>query len=132
MATRQKISRSKRAPKSKKIDAKGIIRQNLHSLSIGLIIVGLILIGSSLLTYKSLKRQPKILRKEISTAARITPTPTPVTKEVIYTVKENDSIATIGKAVCNDDRAYLYIADQNNLYPPYTLQPGDKLSITCQ
>ncbi len=49
-----------------------------------------------------------------------------------YTVKDNDSLSKIGKMYCNSDRAYLDIAEKNNIYSPYTLHTGDVLTVSCQ
>ena len=58
----------------------------------------------------------------------------PFTKSspITYTVQENDSLASIGMKFCEDPRAWLILADKNNLYEPYTIHPGDKLTVSCK
>lgn len=52
--------------------------------------------------------------------------------KIFYTVKKGDNSAKIGLKNCNDKRAWLYIVEDNNLYPPYILQPGDIITISCR
>lgn len=49
-----------------------------------------------------------------------------------YTVKERDTLFSIGKVFCNSNAAFLELAERNNIYPPYTLHRGDTLEISCQ
>lgn len=49
----------------------------------------------------------------------------------LYTVKENDSLFKIGKMYCDSNRAYLDIAEKNNIFPPYILHTGDVLTVSC-
>lgn len=58
--------------------------------------------------------------------------PATSSERVYYTVKNGDSIARIGMKYCNDKRAWLSIVEENNLYPPYILQPGDIITISCR
>lgn len=53
-------------------------------------------------------------------------------KGIMYTMQDGDSIARVGNTLCGDTRAYLYIAEDNNLYEPYVLQPGDTILVQCR
>ncbi len=58
--------------------------------------------------------------------------PNTKTDAFVYTVRNNDSLARIGKTFCNDRKAYLYLSESNHLTVPYALHVGQKLTIACQ
>ena len=66
--------------------------------------------------------------------------PTPIVKKLPftkteqfkYTVEQGDSLAKIGKIFCDDTKAYLYLAQLNNITESVTLQPGDSITVECQ
>lgn len=53
-------------------------------------------------------------------------------KGIMYTMQDGDSIARVGNTLCGDTRAYLYIAEDNSLYEPYVLQPGNTILVQCR
>lgn len=57
--------------------------------------------------------------------------PATSSEKIYYTVKNGDNSAKIGLKYCGDKRAWLSIVEENNLYPPYLLQPGDIITISC-
>lgn len=52
--------------------------------------------------------------------------------DITYTVRENDSLAAIGEKFCNDNRAWIYLEQKNDLNENSTLHPGDTVKIACQ
>ena len=46
--------------------------------------------------------------------------------------KEFATLFGIGKLFCNDNAAWIDLAEKNALYPPYILHKGDNLTISCQ
>lgn len=73
------------------------------------------------------------LTNKVTTPAPKLVTKLPLTKgeTISYIVKKNDSIAKLGETFCNNKRAWITIAEDNNIYYPYTIQPGDILKISC-
>lgn len=61
----------------------------------------------------------------------VTKLPLTAGENISYTVKVGDNIAKLGETFCNDKRAWIQIAEDNKIYSPYTIQPGDILKISC-
>ncbi|MFA6082036.1 MAG: LysM peptidoglycan-binding domain-containing protein [Patescibacteria group bacterium] len=102
----------------------------VHRLSKRLILVYLILIiGSAFLIYKNLTHRTSSA-SAISTNATSTPvpsaTPTPTDVNEIYTVKQGDSLYTIGKQY---NIQWTVLAKINGLEETSVLKVGDKLKI---
>lgn len=139
----------------------GLSKSQTQSLAIGAIIVGLGLFMIASFTWKNKDAAQIAMTPNVSvTPSLATPSGTitnmpskmisatstanlaqkqPMVKKlpntsskVTYTVEENDSIATIGEALCGIDRAWLSIAATNNLFYPYTIHAGEEYIITCQ
>lgn len=52
--------------------------------------------------------------------------------DITYTVRENDSLASIGDKFCNDNRAWIYLEEKNNMDENSSIHPGDVIKIACQ
>lgn len=74
-----------------------------------------------------------IATKEASNSAQpvVKKLPNTSSDTLFYTVKKGDSLAKIGKKICGDKRAWISIAEENSILPPYILQLGETLSINC-
>ncbi len=67
-----------------------------------------------------------------TTSALVKKLPFTKSEPFLYSVREGDSVASIGTTFCDDPRAYLQIIEENNLIYPYILQVGDQLVISCR
>ncbi len=129
-----------------------IILANRQSFLLGALIVAGLIVGVSRLSQHkpttglvpAISTGPSAtVQSEKNNVLNITPTPQtdkntviaklPFTKSeaLTYTIKDNDSLAKLGITFCNDKRGYLYLEEQNNLIEPYTLHPGNTISISC-
>lgn len=67
-----------------------------------------------------------------SAKAVIKKLPNTASETIYYTVKKGDSVARIGNRVCGNKQAWTYIAEDNNLSYPYTLQVGEIIAVNCK
>lgn len=156
MAKKKKIAPTVRKTTKKAFEKPyfmGLTKSQTKSLAVGIIIVGFGLFILAGYTYKNRQTlTTSILPSAAMTTAAPTPnsspstqTPTPAamaqkppvtvlpntSSKVTYTVRDGDSLATIGETLCKSDRAWLSIANTNQITYPYVINPGETYIITC-
>lgn len=50
---------------------------------------------------------------------------------VNYEVRKGDNLAKLGKLFCQDKRAWIHLAELNQISEPYILTVGDQVTINC-
>lgn len=156
MAKKKKTAPTKVRKTTKKAFEKpyfmGLTKSQTKSLSVGIIVLGFGLFILAGYTYKNRQTiTTSVLPPAMTTAAPTaktspsTETPTPsvmtqkppitvlsnTTSKVTYTVRNGDSLATIGETLCKSDRAWVSIANTNLITYPYVINPGETYIITC-
>ena len=69
--------------------------------------------------------------KEMMPSPIIKKLPFTKSEQFQYTIKSGDSLGKIGNIFCNDSKAYLHLAQLNNISESVTLQPGDTITVDC-